>query len=419
MKFFRISFSLLIFSMASHAVLGETHSMPMISLRELITEAQKNNPELNVARQEIEQAKARAHQKGVLDKPRLDFERMYAPRGQNAWSNAEENNMVISQEIPFPVGLYYERKMANKEIKMVEASYKMKEREILNRLRKNYAAFCLTWHHLRLTEESSNLMKLAAQLMNTRYASNQASLPELLKMQMESSKMIAMLEDLKGEKEAMQAEINIMVGRPLHQELQMPEEIVPKKMTWTADELEQKAMLHNSELEELRSAIEEKKAGVHLAQSSWAPDFMVLYRRRNMKTGEDSHDAMLGLTLPLWMTKQINASKEAQFSLAAAKAQYEAKEKMNQAELKKVVANLQSAERQIDLYKSTLLAQSKLLKDSAKTQFDTRNIGVIDYIDAVKTALQTEMEYHEYLAKYESARADLETLIGSDLAEEK
>ena len=69
----------------------------VVSLKEVVEVVRRDNPEIRAARERWLAFSARIAQASTPDKPRLDFERMYAPRGQNVWTDAEEKNVVLSQ----------------------------------------------------------------------------------------------------------------------------------------------------------------------------------------------------------------------------------------------------------------------------------------------------------------------------------
>ena len=69
-----------------------------LTLAVVLDAAKRTNPEILAARKQWEASRARIAQETTPDKPRLDIERMYAPRNGNIVSNAGEKNVAITQE---------------------------------------------------------------------------------------------------------------------------------------------------------------------------------------------------------------------------------------------------------------------------------------------------------------------------------
>ena len=66
------------------------------SLEEVVAIVERDNPEIQAARERWRAFSARVSQAATPEKPRLQFERMYAPRDKNVWTDAEEKNVDLS-----------------------------------------------------------------------------------------------------------------------------------------------------------------------------------------------------------------------------------------------------------------------------------------------------------------------------------
>ena len=104
-----------------------------LRLDEALREALASNPELLAARKASEAAAARIPQAAALNDPLLELEydrinadRMATGRPMQMYS--------ITQELPFPVKLYYRAKIASRIARAAHANYLAKEHDIAARV---------------------------------------------------------------------------------------------------------------------------------------------------------------------------------------------------------------------------------------------------------------------------------------------
>lgn len=219
---------------------------------------------------------------------------MYAPRGTNPWKEAEEKTIAVSQEIPFPTTLYLRSRVARREAEMAEQAYRAKEREILSKVKGAYAMLYLSRHAIHVFNANTELMRQFAKVAESRYASGGASQGDVLKAQVELSKMLNMTITIQQEQETNQAMLNMLINRLPSSPLGIPEDPSSTSLKTELDQLMATAIAARPELKEAALNVERSQSGLSVARSEYLPDIMLLYRRRTMMSGPDSHDAMVG-----------------------------------------------------------------------------------------------------------------------------
>lgn len=385
------------------------------TLQEVLAIAQKENPEIKAAQQRWEATKSRISQAATPDKPRVDFERMYAPRDKNVWLGAEEKNIAVSQEIPFPTTLYFMSRRARQEAEQAEAAYRAKELNVLARVKTAYAMLFLSRHSIHIFEENVQLMRQFAKVAESKYAAGRAQQADALKAQVELSKMLNELVTLEQEKETNAAMLNTLLNRSPEFPLGEPADPKLQNLSHELEELEALAVQARPELREAALAIEKSRTSVVLGRSEYLPDIMLQYRRRNMVMGTDSHDAMVGFSVPLWFWRQGAMVREAKAERDMAKAEYQAMKNMTLFDVKNLLVKAQTARRLIDLYQTSVLPQAEQALKVTEAAYRSDKINFLELLDAVRTWLNFRLEHYEHLAQYEQFVAELERAVGGNL----
>lgn len=387
------------------------------TLKEALVVAGRENPELAAARKKWDAARARIAQEATPEKPRIDVERMYAPRDANPFSGADEKNIALSQEIPFPSTLYLRSRRAAQGAAMAEAVYRAKEREIMSRVKTAYAMLFFSRHAIHVFQSNADLMRQFSKVAEARYAAGTAMQSDVLKAQVELSKMLNRLVTLEQEKETNQAMLNTLLNRPPQAPLGAPQDPQPRTFNHDLEDLQAQALAKRPELKEAFEGIKVSRTSVSLARSEYLPDFMLGYRRRDMMSGPDSHDAMVGLSVPLWFWRQGAMVREAQAEREMARAEFQTMKNMTLFDVKNLLVKAQTAHRLIDLYKSSVLPQAEQALKIAQAGYQAGKTGFLDLLDAARSLLDFRLEHYQHIADYEQFVAELERAVGVDLQE--
>ncbi|MBK8871788.1 MAG: TolC family protein [Elusimicrobia bacterium] len=418
-KYFVQSSALILLINASSYSAEPSHiSTETLTLGDVLDAARHQNPEIKAARSRWEAVKTRAAQEATPDKPRVDFERMYAPEGRNVISGAEEKNIAISQEIMFPTTLYFRSRAARQEAEKAFAEYQVKEREIQARTKSAYAMLFFSRHSIHIFEANVDLMRQFAKVAESKYAVGKAPQSDVLKAQVELSKMLNMLVTVHQEQETNQAMLNTLMNRPPETPIVLPEDPQVRIINRSLSELTSQAAQQRPELRAAAADVERSRSLVQAARSEYLPDLMLQYRQRNMMAGPDSRDAMLGFSVPLWFWKQGAMVREAAAEREMAQAEYQAMRNMTSFDVKNLLVKVQTAQRLVELYQTSVLPQAEQALKVTASAYQSDRIGFLDLLDAARTLLDFRLEHYEHITQYEQFFAELERAVGADLKTE-
>ena len=129
----------------------------------------------------------------------------------------------------------------------------------------------------------------------------------------------------------------------------------------------------------------------------------------------NSHDAILGLSLPLWFWKPAAMTQEAKAEKEMAAAELESMQVATDAELRIAWIRAKTTQRLAEIYRTSVLPQAQAALKIAEAGYQANKSNFLDLLDAQRTLLNFRLEYYRYLADYEERLAELERIVGKEL----
>lgn len=393
---------------------AQAPSAGTLTVGEVLEQAERANPEILAAKKRWEAVRHRVRQAATPDRPRLDLERMYAPT--SPLTTADEKSVAVTQELPFPTTLLLRRGVASKEAAMAEQSYRAKVREVLARARTSFAMLYVAQRSLEIFKENIDLMRRFAKVAESKYAAGHSTQSDALKAQVELTKMLNMNIIFSQEEASAQAMLNALLGRRAAEPTGTAAEPDARAELGKLEEFEARALSGRPELREAQLGTERAGRAVALARSEFLPDLMLTYRRRRMQmAATTTHDAILGLSLPLWFWKPAAMVAEAKAEREMAEAELEGMRLMTLSELRSAFVRAQTAQRLVENYRTSVLPQAEAALKVAESGYQAEKITFLELLDAQRSLLDFRVEYHQYLAEYQMRLAELERAIGGRL----
>ncbi|MBM3237604.1 TolC family protein [Candidatus Poribacteria bacterium] len=408
-----------------------------INLDKLIAEALKNNPELQAARYSWEAAKARIPQARAFEDPQFNMMFYSVPGGNGNSIEPNTSFYRISQMFPFPGKRGLREKIAEKSAEQAWEFYKAKELEIINKVKLIFYDLFMAHKSIQINQENVELSRYFLKVAETRYAIGQASQQDVLKAQVELSRLLNEEVTLRGELETVQAQLNILLNRAPQAPLGMPEDFTippvikneaieensssflfdqtfsfPKRKS-LVEEFQQLALKNRPELNMTESAIEQGKAMRALAKRNYFPDIMGMIERMPEQKGSGSWDVMLTINIPLFFRdKYDSAVKEAEASIKASEASYETVRNQVLFEVKDLLVKVQTAERLENLYRTTLIPQAEQSLKAAEVGYESGRVDFLSLIESQRALQDFRLDYYRAFTNLAKTIAQLERAVG-------
>ncbi|HDH52927.1 MAG TPA: TolC family protein, partial [Nitrospirae bacterium] len=243
----------------------------------LIGEAVKNNPELKAFEEKVRVYRERPSQAESLDDPRLKLSIVNVPLDTFSFNQEPmtQKQMTIMQKFPFPGKLALKGAMAGQELEIVKKEYMEKKNDIVRQVKVVYNNLSFINKAIEITENNKALLKEFIKIAETKYAVGKGLQQDVLKSQVELSRMIDHLISLRQKKQTAIARLNTLLNRPVQMPFEDIGEIRQTGFNLTFEGLQQIAVENRPVLLGMRHLINRYRFAYKFAKKDFYPDFDV------------------------------------------------------------------------------------------------------------------------------------------------
>jgi len=389
-----------------------------VPLDELVREAVERNPEIQAAKSAVRAKQAMISPAKTLPDPMVTFQTMGDPwpLGLQTGDPSSARTVGIQQEIPFPGKLSLKAKIAEKEAEAESWNYEQTRRRVIADLKQAYYDLYYTCRALETVHKDKGLLEKFEHITQAKYRVGQGLQQDVLKAQVEISKLTDRLIVLERRRGATAAVINSLLNRPPETELGTPEEVQKADFLYSLEELYRMAkdtypLLKIQELE-----IDRSHYAVDLAKKGFYPDFSLAFTYSNREAMPEMYAYMVGATVPLYFwCKQRSEVLGAESGLLSVQQQRNGTVAMLYSRLKEGFLAATASEELIRLYTKGIIPQARLSLESAVAGYQVGKVDFLTLVDNLVTLLEYELKYYEVLTDYQKALAQLEPLVGIEL----
>ncbi len=385
------------------------------NLDELIREALNKNPEVLSVKQRWEAAKQKILQARSLEDPQVSITQWAIPSNFNL-GDADETWYGLEQSFPFPGKRSLRGQVATKAAEATEQEYQVKVREVVAAAKSTYYRLFLVHKMISLHLEHQALLEEFIGIANQKYAVGQASQQDLLKAQVELSKLHNSLLVLEQEKVSANAEMNMLLNRPPEIALGRVEELAYLPFSFTLEDLTQQALMKQPALNAAHLMIEKSEQARALAKKNYLPDFTVEVSYWDVHTGPNKWEAVGKINLP-WIFKGKYDARVHQAAAEEIQARADHTAILNQTlfQLQDLFTKVKTAEQLIGVYQNGVLPQAEQSLEAARISYQAGRVDFLNLIDSERTLLDLRLEYFGALVQFWRSVAELERTVGAEI----
>jgi len=395
-----------------------------VSLSSLIQEALKNNPRLNSAKYRSEAAKARVALFRNIPDPMVEYEYDKITPGAIGTGGGKVTPMKslsVSQEIPFPTKIFMRQKSAQKEANALEQEYRQVERAVIKDVKEAYSNLYLNRQKVDYLKDTLSLMSQFVEVTNKRYAVSKAGQQDVLRAQVEYSKLSNSV--ILYEKEARIAGdlLISLLGREDSASIDIPEPEPLKDLSLKEEDIVALARKDRPELKSVREMLEKARADSSLSKQEFLPDITLKYKRdlvdgKLSRADQGEWAGSVGINVPIWFWgKQLSGVREARANFNAANADYKAAENTAVFEARSAFAKYEAARKLVEIYETGILPQATSAVTTARRAYESGTLSFLEILDSMRGLRDLQMEYFASVAELQVSKADLERMVGGDL----
>jgi len=419
----RSSLSLNASSIADDSRAPETkRSAPgFVSLQMLVAEALEQNPEIIAMRRNFDMMRARVPQAKALPEPMLSYGYIgnatpIPPFDVQKGDPSSGRIVSLTQEVPFPGKLALKGRMANVEAESEWWNYEQTRLNVVAEVKDAYYDLYYADKAIETITKNKDLLEKFAKIAEASYAVGKGIQQDVLKAQVEVSKLTEQLTMLEQRRQTAEARLNSLLFREPETPVGRPEQIEPRDFNYSIAALDEIAFTNYPALKAQRRKIDREQYNVQLAKKDFYPDFSVGLTYLNRPGMPEMYGVNVGVKIPLYFwQKQRPALAEATASAATEKQRLENTTTLLFLRVKDRYLAVTTAQRLVKLYGTTIIPQSTLSLESAIAGYEAGRVDFLTLLDNTVTLRNYELNYYEQLSNVEKAIAALEPLVGVTL----
>lgn len=401
---------------AAHALMTAAPATPLATL---VEEAVKSNPDIQAAEHGWRAATEVPKQARALPETQLSVQEFSvgSPRPLAGFSNSEFAYVGVgaSQDLPYPGKRALRDAVATHQAASLHEDASAVRRRIVEALALAYYRLAYIQQTLGILERHDGLLQQIEQVVESRYRVGQGSQQDVLRAQLQHTKILQEVAMHHQEEAQLQAQLKQALNRPQASPGVVAEPLLPTVLGRSDADLLRQATEQNPDLRARRESLRGKQAQVELARRELRPDFSVqaMYER----TGSQFRDywtATFGVRLP-------NRGRRAA-ELAAAEEERARAEQELQADLQRVASDivqqlalLRGSEERLKIYDEGLLPQAEATFQAGIAAYESNRQDFAALLASFLDVLELNLERRRELAEHESTLAHLERLTGGTL----
>jgi cobalt-zinc-cadmium efflux system outer membrane protein len=386
---------------------------------DLLAEGARTNPDIRAAEHTWRAATHVRQQVTTLPNPQFTLQEFSvgSPKpfaGFNT-SNFAYFGIGASQELPYPGKLRLKGEAADRAAEAQQAQIAVVEASIADQIKAPYLRLAYLQQTLTLLESSRSTLGQVIESELLRYRTGGGNQADVLKAQLQRTKLIRELTMHHEEVGQVQADLKRLIHRPQESPDIIAQDLTMTDVRYSSLELMDFIRKQNPEVKFQASEIEKQNAELRSAERAGKPDFSIGYMYQ--RTGDDFPAYyMLTFNLMFQRRQRVRAEiAEAAESLKSAQEQLDAQFQQQLAEVKKQYIVARSTAEELSEYREGMIPQADAGFRAVLAEYESNKQQLNSVLTSFNEVLELKREYARSLLDHETAIARLETLTGVTL----
>jgi outer membrane protein TolC len=397
----------------------------IMDLDHLIYQAINKNPQLKSFRSATQADSTKVPQSGSLPDPILSFNILNLPTNSFAFDQEPMTGKQIAlrQIFPFPGKLGLKEEISAENVDISIANYEEYKNQIIRDVKITYFDLFFIDKSITITTQNQQLLLEFAKIAETKYSVGKGIHQDVLKAQVEYSKMSDKLIQLEQRREENQAKMNKLINASANSKLGKTNELVFIPLNVDPDTLYSRANKYRPLIKAWKAIRKQSSLKVQLAKKDYWPDiglFVAYTQREELQSGNPGHDFLSGgisLNIPLYSGgKQSKRVEETQYSKNMIDERYAEVQNQIYMDLETSRSNAYKNARLVDLFKTDIIPQAEQSVESALVGYQTDKVDFLTLISNQITLFNYNLDYYRVLSEYKKDTARLEFLTGVQLS---
>lgn len=421
--FERINFSMkvpkrimLLLALLSCSTLALAQPPVVISLEEALEQCAKNNKTLAAAASTVDYQ--RELKRTATELPKTSINLLY---GQyNSIAN-NDNNISITQTIPFPTVFTKQAALGNANVDAALFKASATENELTYQVRQIYDQLSYVKTMGKLLKFQDSIFKQLVRHAEVRYRAGEGTLLEKTSAETQASEVLNLLRQNDADEQNMQRQLQALIFSDQAVDIKS-EDLLELRLTNEPDTLQ---LYENPwfKFSKQQVTIAKRKREVEAAKAF--PEFTIGYFSQTLigyqtiNTSEVYFNStkrfqgfQFGISIPLWFVPYQARIRAMSYNTKVETSLYEVAKRNLHVQYEQALTNFHKAQNNLLYYKTSAKPNADLIQKQSQLAYQRGEIGYVEHLFNLRQALTIQQSFLQALGQYNQSIIYLEYLIG-------
>jgi cobalt-zinc-cadmium efflux system outer membrane protein len=390
-----------------------------VPLANLLAEAAAANPDILAARRAWQAAEQLPSQAATPPDPEVTVQQ-FAVGSPRPFAGITNSDMAyigfgISQELPYPGKLKLRGEAARTEASVTRQQLEAVRRTVFEQVKEAYYQIAYVQRTMGLLMRDEDLLDQIEKIVEARYRVGQGSQQDVLKAQLEKTRLLREMEHHNMVEGIAQARLRQLLNRPGNTPPIVTEPLTETPLTLDEDQLLDRIRQDNPEVTARRDMVNRQSLQVELARKDRYPDFNVQYMWQSTGPGyRDYYMLTFGARLPIYRKRKLDPElSQAVDELHQSKQQYESQLQSTAFNVRSELISAQTTERVLKIYSQGLMPQAMAAYRAGLAAYETNREDFETLLNSFRDVVNFDEEYWKLVADRETSLARIEQWTGA------
>jgi cobalt-zinc-cadmium resistance protein CzcA len=392
---------ILLFVLCGSSAFGQVKT---VSLDSALNIAYTNNKNLQATSLQTEYYQYQKKTSSEL--PKTDVSLTY---GQYNSFYRNDNNITVSQTIPFPTVFGAKSSLANAQIKGAELKIASTKNELTYQIKQVYYQL-LFWNSYKgLLIKQDSMYTEFAKAAGLRYKTGDGTLLEKTSADTRLSEVKNKLLQTDAEIQALNVNLQSLMGITYSISVEMNDSLI-RPFNLTNDSA---AVAANPQLVYIKQQIQIAEKEQSVISQSALPEFKIGYFNQSLYgvplndantqfagAGNRFQGVQVGLIIPLWFSPQVNKTKAAQTQVEINQLNYENEQIMFQSYYDQAIQHYLASKMNLDYYQTTAIPNATLIEKQSQIAYVNGEISYTEHLLNLQQVISIQEGFQSAVADY-------------------
>ncbi|MDP8249037.1 MAG: TolC family protein [Candidatus Tritonobacter lacicola] len=405
---------LLFFGFLCGPVYAQVNSGESLSLQEALELAYQRNPRMIEARNAIVSARGKRITESTFADPEVEFE-IGGLKKESGERDTGLKKFGVRQEFDSPGVLWMKSRIAKNDVFSEEEALKEVWSRIYSQVRDAYYTVLLEEKESEVAGDNLKVLRQFLDRVTVRFQSGEVLRNDLQRAKIEvldgENSLLVAQKKLRTEKAA----LNLLIGQDIRVEYVLVESPRYEELKGSFEQLLDTAIHSRPDVKRAEIFLDSMEKSLTKEKLSVLPAPFVAFER-SMEDYDDDYKILLGFSIPFW-NWNIGKMKSSRADRETAESNLQALKRDVSYEVHNAFLDTQLANKQFSIAKKAITEANELLR-LADLRYGEGKMSYLDYIDQVRTVMESRLRYHRSLFEFNRMVTKLEQVTYSSLRDE-